>query len=129
MYEKNYLMLPTLLEETPRPASKNLKTFFDYIHRWRCFLFQQWKSASTDDVSDKCLGEAVDRLIGLVLLLEHCRRYDYFDVTLSHFTDAWNGGTLDTLQENIVDSIPCPKSEEIKSIFVALDSFVESVIN
>ena len=105
---KNYHMLPTLLEEIQRPASKSMQTFCDYIHRWRCFIFQQWKPLTVSNVSDEHLGMAVDRLIGIVLLLEHCKRYGYFDLTLSQFTDSWNGGTLGTFQENIVNSISCP---------------------
>ena len=93
-------MLPILLEETPRPGKKNLKMFYDHLHRLRCFLFCQWKSTVKMEISDEHLGQSVDRLIGLVLLLEHCKRYGYFDLTLSQFTDVWKDGTLNTLQRH-----------------------------
>ncbi len=57
----------------PRPDKKNLKAFYDYIHRRRCFLFQQWRSWKTNEVSDEQMGQSVDHLTGLVLLLEHCQ--------------------------------------------------------
>ena len=72
------MALPILLEETPRPDKKNLKAFYDYIHRWRCFLFQQWRQQN-DEMSNEHLGLSVDRLIGLIVLLEYCKRYGYFD--------------------------------------------------
>jgi hypothetical protein len=67
------------------------------------------------DVSDEHLGQSMDRLIGLVLLLEHCKRYGYFDLTLSQFTDVWKDGTLNTLRRHIVDSITCPILQKVFS--------------
>jgi hypothetical protein len=60
------------------------------------------------NTSDERLGQSVDRLIGIMLLLEHCKQYKYFDLTLSQFTDIWQGGTFNELQQSTVDSISCP---------------------
>jgi hypothetical protein len=108
-------MLPTLLEEVPRPALKSQKKFYDHIHRWRCFLFQQWKTSIKTNVSDEHLGYSVDRLIGIMLLLEHCKRYGYFDIALFQFTDVWQNGTFDNLQQRVIDSISCPILKKVFS--------------
>ncbi len=123
--------MPKLLEKTPRPEKKSLKVFYDRLHRWRRFLYHQWKSSTEANLSEELVGRSVDRLIGLVLLLEHCRRYGYFDLELSRFLDTWQDGTLAALQQRIVDSISCPI---LKKVFMPGDcdeissphSFLES---
>ena len=129
--------LPKLLEETARPHKKRLKEFYDYIHRWRYSIYRQWKSSVNDSFSDEQIGMAVDRLIGTVLLLEHCKRYEYTDVEVPEYQEIWKNGTLYDLLKKIAGSFTCPllqrvflpsTNDQIPLPFALLDSHFEQRI-
>lgn len=100
--------LPKLLEESSRPHKKLLKQFYDYIHQWRYSIYRQWRSLVADDsYSEEQIGNSTDALIGLILLLEHCKRCGYADIKTSSFLEIGRHGTFSDLRRTIADSFSC----------------------
>ncbi len=66
--------LPWLLDLDLPPPINRQRWFWRYLHRWRRRLFSVWQVDACKGVNDSALGQAVDEIVGVALLIEHLRR-------------------------------------------------------
>jgi hypothetical protein len=87
--------LPRLLDLDPSPPLGRQRWFWRYLHRWRRRLFGMWRCDAHKGVDVSALGQAVDEIIGVALLVEHLRRSGYEH--LPTLADACNGQSHPTI--------------------------------
>jgi len=114
----NEKQLPELLEESPRPGRKQTARFFQYLHRWRVWLFRHW-STIIDSKDSHLLPEATDQLIGLILFLAHCRMSYGTNVSIEKILETGCVRTYNELLTAIRQKLTCPI---LKKVFAADES-------
>ncbi|MCL2349452.1 MAG: N-6 DNA methylase [Planctomycetaceae bacterium] len=114
----NEKQLPELLEESLRSGRKQTARFFQYLHRWRTWLFFHW-SKITGDKDSHLLPEATDQLIGLILLLTHCRMSYGTNVSIEKILETGCVRTYNELLTAIRQELTCPI---LKRVFAADES-------
>jgi hypothetical protein len=87
--------LPRLLDLEPSPPLGRQRWFWRYLHRWRRRLFVAWQSDANTGVDVSALGQAVDEIIGVALLIEHLRRSGCEHLPM--LADACNGQSRPTI--------------------------------
>jgi len=74
--------LPRLLDLDNPPSVWRIRWYLRYLQRWRKELFRVWRQDVGAPVDGQVIGEGVDNLIGLGLLLEHIRRSESCELPL-----------------------------------------------
>lgn len=73
-------VLPRLLDLDPPPPLSRQRWYWRYVHRWRKRLFHVWQRDNCKCIDDAVIGQAVDEIIGVALLIEHFRRSGCVDL-------------------------------------------------
>ena len=101
--------IPRLLDPEWIPARSRARQFWEYLHRWRVFLFDSWMREGRGDSQPADLGQLVDHLLGTSLLFCYLKRWKVAGIPgLREIFAGSSPITSRSLHETIQTSFSCP---------------------
>jgi len=106
---ERHTKLPRLLDRDKPPSLASRRRYWRYVHRWRSYLFHQWRHDTLAASLEQETIQNVDDLLALVLLSEYCRRWRCIELPLiSEVHQRLTHPTVAAIAAGIAAEVPDP---------------------